>query len=114
MATLSVDVPHRCPAAEARRCCEATLAALKVRYAGYIGESRAVWRGSEADLRLVLTAPAKIAIEGTIEVAADVIRVRGRYTPPPFLPEAFVNKMVADAIRKVWADRCKACTVPAP
>jgi len=114
MATLSVDLPHRCSVEEARQCCEATLAALKVRYAGSIGESRAEWRGSAADLRLVLTVPSKVAIEGTIEVDADVIRVRGRYTPPPFLPEAFINKRVADAIHKAWADQCKACAVPAP
>ena len=113
MATLNVDLSHRCSLDEARKCCEATLAELKVRYAGHIRESRAVWRGSAADLRLVLTVPSEIAIEGTIEVDADVIRIRGRYTPPPFLPEAFINKMVADTIHKAWADWCKACTAPA-
>jgi len=114
MATLSVDLPHRCSLDEARRCCEATLAELKVRYAGYIGEASAVWRGSTAGLRLVLTAPSKIAIEGTIEVDAEMVRLRGRYAPPPFLPEAFVNKMVGDAIRRTWADKCKACPAPPP
>lgn len=114
MALLGVDLPHRCSLDEARRCCEMTLAELKVRYAGYIRETSAAWRGSAADLRLVLTVPPKIAIEGTIEVDAEMVRLRGRYAPPPFLPDAFVNKMVGGAIRRTWADKCKACSVPAP
>jgi hypothetical protein len=112
MPTLDLELPHRCTLDGARECCEKTFADLKVQYANYIGDATVAWHGEGADFTLLVVAPARIEITGTITVAAKSVTLKGEFALPLMLRAFPVAAMVSDSIRKSWAAKCAKCPRP--
>jgi hypothetical protein len=109
MSTFSMELPHRCSSEAARACVDGTFAEVKTKYASYIGDIKATWQGDVASFTMVVVAPARVEIKGTVTVAAEIVTLAGEYTLPIFLRAMPVGPMVENAIRKAWTEKCSKC-----
>jgi|WetSurMetagenome_2_1015567.scaffolds.fasta_scaffold60664_2 hypothetical protein len=109
MPTLDLQLPHRCAMDGARACCEKTFDELRERYKAYVGRSSVVWNGDVADFTLLLVAPARIEIAGKITVSPEAVTMKSEFEVPLMLRGFPIGAMIADGIRKAWAEKCKTC-----
>ncbi len=70
--TISVDVPHKLGAAEAKARIEAGEKELRARFAQYLSGVEVNWSGDHADLRIGALGQ---TLTGALDVAPDVVRV---------------------------------------